>query len=263
MKMLAHLLFGALLSSAVIAQPVELKTSSSLTGYKYGIDWQQATFDIVVENIAYEKDVAIHLKNDLGEWVDVAAEYVGSAGENKELWRASYYRNELYDNGPHDLEFAVVYTVDGMTYWDNNNWNNYFVGASDGYWFDSDINVRNISYSTTRTLYPSYQGGYRYTGNIALRNLAYAKDVKVVYSTDGWDTTKTVDASFSPYYYFNQYSSVANPNANGIEIWSYEFPLTEGETQLEYAIVYTVNGMTYWDNNYGDNYSVDITFGQY
>ncbi len=76
----------------------------------------------------------------------------------------------------------------------------------------------------------------------------------MVYTTDDWTTVKTAPAYFS--------ASVDGQ----IERWmaapvisSYN-PAAPGGSYaalVEFCVSYTVNGVTYWDNNHGDNYTLD------
>lgn len=74
-----------------------------------------------------------------------------------------------------------------------------------------------------------------------LRSLAYDKDVRVRYSTDNWATYEEVQGTFN--YSFPD---------SAIESWVVSVPATQA---FEYAISYKVNGTTYWDNNFGANYT--------
>jgi hypothetical protein len=46
-------------------------------------------------------------------WADIHARYVESLPENRELWRAPVSNGED--------QFVAKYTVNGTTYWDNND----------------------------------------------------------------------------------------------------------------------------------------------
>jgi len=41
--------------------------------------------------------------------------------------------------------------------------------------------------------------------------------------------------------------------------WGFSAELDQSVTYIEYAVACEVNGVTYWDNNYGKNYSITIT----
>ncbi|MBI5512904.1 MAG: hypothetical protein HY909_04005 [Deltaproteobacteria bacterium] len=97
-------------------------------------------------------------------------------------------------------------------------------------------------------------------GHIAvdIMDLDYDKDLQVVYTTDGWATTRTMrmgsrGQSNQLYFERDQYGDA--------ERWGVDVDLP-GSTQLEYAIVYrhgVATGATpyeFWDNAGGHNYRV-------
>jgi hypothetical protein len=145
-------------------------------------------------------------------------------------------------------QVAVKYVVNGQTYWDNNNNNNYFIVNSNRQDYSSFLYLNqdfNIFLSES-TLYTSNDQSYL-TIATDLRNIAYAKEVKIVYTTNNWATTNTRLLVFS-----------TNDNNNAtaaFERWitSFSIPRTN---KVVYALSYKVNGQTYWDNNFGANYTL-------
>ena len=94
-----------------------------------------------------------------------------------------------------------------------------------------------------------------------MQNWSYHKDCGIVWTTDGW----TDRIGWAEAWYEGTID-------DGRERWGVDLEhivdfhfMAEGETNhdaydngylFEYAIYYTVNGVTYWDNNGGDNYSI-------
>ncbi|MFD0861038.1 hypothetical protein ACFQ1M_02360 [Sungkyunkwania multivorans] len=76
----------------------------------------QRQFTVKVKNLAFEKTVVIHHKRKDGSWVDVGLTYRGPAEDGFEIW---YGETSSLDT-EYANEFAVRYTVDDQTYWDNN-----------------------------------------------------------------------------------------------------------------------------------------------
>ena len=72
------------------------------------------------------------------------------------------------------------------------------------------------------------------------------KDIKVRYSYDNWTTFKETSAKYN----FTE--------RNGVEIWSFEDNIPSDAEQVKFAISYTVNGKTYWDNNFNENYTMNL-----
>ncbi|MCE9671947.1 CBM21 domain-containing protein [Myxococcus stipitatus] len=231
--------------AARAADEVRLLEAVSTQSSYHGQTWQDVTYLVVVKNLAYDKQVAIHHKQPDGTWADLALGYFGPAGDGAELWKATrQYQSWGTDPQPtRDLEFVAKYTVNGQTYWDNNGGANYTLGRFDGPLLTRENVLVAGSY---------WQASGDVDINIDVRNLAYAKSVTVVYSTDGWATTNQVAASFVPGYTVG-YAYVSSPNVQGVERWFARIPaVTSGA--LRYYVRYEVNGQTYWDSNFGYNY---------
>ena len=76
-----------------------------------------------------------------------------------------------------------------------------------------------------------------------MQNYAYVKDVKVRYTTNNWASYKDVAMKYS------------STNQDGTEEWSASLnDYIEDFSGFQYCISYTVNGRTYWANNFGKNY---------
>ena len=94
-----------------------------------------------------------------------------------------------------------------------------------------------------------------------LPNLGYKKDVEVHYSFDNWQTTHIGEAVFSSGIMVG-YSFVRYPNANNMEVWSFLTRGPEAQTtsadMVQFAVKYTVNGETYWNNNNGANFIATV-----
>jgi|GEM_PF-1581378 len=101
-----------------------------------------------------------------------------------------------------------------------------------------------------------------------VQNIAYSKEVSILWTDDDWTTSQTANLTYD-------YSL-----PNNYEVWGVDFsPMgrldsyyiggwhnyvtnhtRSGGTSvtIKYAISYKVNGNTYWDNNNGQNYSLLI-----
>ncbi|MBQ9673419.1 MAG: hypothetical protein IJV39_02215 [Ruminococcus sp.] len=223
-------------AGAVSENPVKLIYAKSA----YTVGGIGAKGYVEVENIAYEKSVTIHYSFNGTDWYDTAAEYYQPTHGNYEAWK---FETTGIERPGHDsavvIQFAIKYEVNGSTYWDNNDGQNYSVysgyHAPDFY----DIGVGGIvDYHSSRT-------DNTVSGAVQLKNLGYEKDVKVIYTTDNWETSNTADAEYDYTSYFKNY----------IETWKYSFTV-DSENEIQYKLSYTVNGTTYIDDNFGDYYTV-------
>lgn len=203
------------------------------------------TGNVEVANLGYAKNVTVHYTTDDVNWYDAEAQYVGPTSSTHEKWNFAISTSSLTKDHPElrDLNFvrfAIKYTVNGNTYWDNNNSLNYYNEPNTVY-PDSlilgDVNVLRAY---------DYLNGDSFSGAVYVKNLNPTKTVKIVYSTDNWATVNEGYAT---------YVSPLN-NFNSTEVWSFNFSVP-GAAQVKYAISYTTDGSTYWDNNYGHNYTVN------
>ncbi|MOA00074.1 putative phosphatase regulatory subunit [compost metagenome] len=130
--------------------------------------------------------------------------------------------------------------VNGNTYWDNNGGSNYYNERSNNSLSSIILGKANVLRAYDDLLNDTFSGG------VYVKNITPTKTVKIVYTTDNWATTNEGYAT---------YTAMAN-NFNSAEIWTFNFSVT-GATEVKYAISYSTGGSTYWDNNYGNNYTVN------
>ena len=89
------------------------------------------------------------------------------------------------------------------------------------------------------------------TGNIKVKNLAFAKEVTVRYTTDKWQTFQEVWADYIP-------------GSSDGETDKFQFRVTVPSDfkvagiHIEFAIRYRVAGMEFWDNNLEENYRIEL-----
>ena len=198
---------------------------------------------VEVENIAYVKNVTIHYTFDNQTWSDCSATYYQPTHENYEAWSFETSGHILGRREQGSITFAIKYEVEvngsTQTYWDNNNGQNYSVGAGYGVNYRYDFGCGGV-----KDFYSTRDSDTAVRGAVQLKNIAYQKVVKIVYTTDNWATTSEAYAS---------YTSTFEENSN-IEIWSYSFDAPTDK--ITYKIEYTVNGTTYVDDNFGNYYTV-------
>ncbi|NLP27558.1 MAG: hypothetical protein GX370_02065, partial [Clostridia bacterium] len=182
------------------------------------------------------------------QWKDVKATYLGKKDDTYGLWYFIIDGGEdplnHYNKIGKDFKFAVKYTkASGEVYWDNNGGNDYCITG--GYWGNYSRNILGTSNVTLSNAY-LIKGRDSLSGQIVVKDLAYEKDIKVRYSYDNWTTFKETSAKYN----FTE--------RNGVEIWSFEDNIPSDAEQVKFAISYTVNGKTYWDNNFNENYTMNL-----
>ncbi len=265
-KLLAFLLAIIVSMPAWSSDIIKLVRSQSTVSSKYGISYQSVRFEalglIRISNSRQSvRQAYVRLRRSDGSWTDVALERKGQADGDYELW-AGYYIDANPDGTPtyktFDLEFALRLNVNGVDYWNNNNGKNFKQPADSGSML-AGTNVLNGYRDSNSVIVP----GGLFVNWVTLKNIGPAKKVDVIFTVDNWKTTNILPASFSPDIWRGGYSRANNPNELGFEEWYFNINVPPTATQLEYAISYTVNGQTYWDNNYGKNYVYYVSYPEY
>jgi hypothetical protein len=196
---------------------------------------------VKVKNVAYRKDVQIRFGTS-GQWQDAPL-----------TWIANYNNYDLFELQPApwvsypSVEFAIRYTPDmGETYWDNNNFANYspryaLTGAS-----NVILNSANLVYCGTAG--SSYITGIQ--GEILVNNLSFHKRVGIRHSGDGFLSYVDIGASY-------------NGSLGGsLESWRFgrnTTPVSFGTGQFAVYYQNLETGQYYWDNNFGQNYSISTS----
>lgn len=93
-----------------------------------------------------------------------------------------------------------------------------------------------------------------FIGSVAVRNLAFKKNVVVRFTLDYWKTTSEVVAEFN--------QDLRQPIQDGYDRFNFNIKLSD-QANLEsktmfFCVKYCVNGKEYWDNNNGTNFQVDF-----
>lgn len=188
----------------------------------------KGTYEIIIKNLGHEKEVSVWVeKNDV--WEERAAEFSESMTDNVEKWIAPVNQE--------DHEFAIKYKVNGLTYWDNNGGINYMIPE-----------VHNKAAVVIGREFPVLLGSSSLVKNklkihIAVQNIAYQKEIGVIYTTDNWENCHKAIARYS-------WSMIS-----GTEVWSVNLNLG-GVSNVDYVLFYQVNGCEYWDNNFNRNYFI-------
>lgn len=195
----------------------------------YFVKYGMTTYEAYIEtkDNANNQKVYVHYNYMDGQpWQDREATYVTTLSDGTKLWKVQFTS--------FNARYCIKYVADGVTYWDNNNGNDYFAGNAIG---SAPVISERMMYQ-----YP-YMG---YTVKALLQNYAYHKNVFVRYTTDGWNTY----SDYSMFY--------SNSNGNGTETWTATLPIGRedfGSKDFHYAICYQVNGQEYWANNFGEDYN--------
>jgi hypothetical protein len=180
---------------------------------------------VVLENLAFDKIVGIWGHNPAsGSWSFFPCIFERSVPNNREMWSAHIGTTEID-------QFDVEYQVLGNIYWDNNAGFNYVL----------DTGAAHTDGVGTATVVPNVlavasgiEPGGKLNVEVLVKNLAFAKQAAIVYTTDNWTTFHNAFGNF--------------------QRWAISVQLTPGASG-QFAVFCIVGGATYWDNNFGANYS--------
>jgi hypothetical protein len=174
-------------------------------------------------------------------WSTFPATYAAPTDGNFEAWEWKISLSPYVTRNISQIEFYVEYIVNGTRYVDDNNASYYHVGGGP-YAPQALLNKPAVKLGVLNFSYDNL------VGHVYLKNLAYHKDVKLVYTTDSWASVKTAPLN---------YSSTLDHTNGYLEIWDFKVPVSTDVKKVEAAVMYTVDGVTYWDTNYNNrNYII-------
>ena len=205
-----------------------------------------------VQDLAFAKDVALHYAQSDGTWAETSLGFQNHFGD--------YELYQLADSTVVINQFVLRYTVAGQTYWDNNNGANYAVSETQPNTVGGNV-VLNTATAHRGT---EAGGGFVFTtswveGEIYVKNLSFNKRVGIRLTTNGWAASRDTDAMFSG-------KAVVAEGLSQVERWTFktpEFNLDESTPDFQFAIYYNDidNGQFFWDNNFGQNYTLSKADG--
>lgn len=207
---------------------------------------------VEVKNLAYQKNVFMHygLRHPAGAWRDVPATYVGPTRPGYEVWRFETPEHAYSPRLSADFDFALRYEVAGSTFWDNNHRANYRVSTGARTLGPKlALGASPVALSEAQTF--EVDGKMRFTGQVVVRDLAYHKQVRVVFTTDDWASVHETYASYA-----RPVSAGLGP-AQNTEVWAFDTVLPN-VADLEFAVQYRVEGRSHWDNNFRRNYRMSV-----
>jgi hypothetical protein len=187
---------------------------------------------VKVRNLAYAKDTRLHYREG-DSWRDYGLPWAGHYG-NYDVFAG---------RAPHCNEFVVSCTMNGRTYWDNNDGRNYDVHD-----YSSAIGGSLVLRSARQLAFASYERSVR--GAIYLENRHYEKQVGVRLLPMG--ATDWIDVGA---HYVGIPDEATVVALGPIEQWEFSSAIyrTYGFTLAAYYRD-LATGETFWDNNFGQNY---------
>ena len=215
---------------------------------KIGFTQQELSFLILVENLAFLKQIDVVWAGEDGVWNTLPATHHSMSEHHKEYWNATAtFHSEPDISIPGNIQFAVRYRVSGKEYWDNIHKQNYRCQANSCMQQADHHSLLNIGFSMQlndeQKLVPI---------TVAVNHPLQAESVSVHWTTDDWQNTNITRC------YLN--SSVAlvrdgKTIQDGVQIWKAR--LIVGQAfRMQYSICCESENQVLWDNNAARNYSV-------
>ena len=217
--------FCAFSVSTASAATATVKLHSTEINYT-GRGYTSRNVYVAVKNPASNAKVYVHYQTYEGQpWSDAQATKTNlKASDGSTIWEATF--------GSFSTKYAIKYVGGGKTLWDNN-------GGKD-YTYQSIGNSVNVK--AEKSYASMYNGSYNVVA--CVRNIAYQKTVKAKYTENNWKTTKYATLTFSN---MNDFDNS--------ERWTGTISGVKNPANFKFAIVYTVSGKTYTDNNFGRYYN--------
>ncbi len=217
-----------------------------------GIGHAYAQGYVGVDNLAYEKQVFVRSSYKISkglwtEWHDSPATYCGPGDDNYERWHFGTENVELYSpRGTVEYQLAAFCVVAGKTWWDNNNGNNYRIGVGENTQL-SRVLLGHDQVILNNAATALENGKVTFGGSVIVRAHPGSPRVTVKYTCDAWVTV----CEMSALYAFTIHGS-------NMEHWAFKAVLDCTGNEIKFAIAYATEEGTFWDNRFGDNYSVAV-----
>jgi hypothetical protein len=207
---------------------------------------------VKVQNIAFAKNVVLHYSQPDGAWT-----------EKPLTWQKNFATYDLFTRSDSTFvitDFVIRYSVDGQTFWDDNNGANYKIDGSR----PNTVGGSVVLNKATARRGSQAGGGFVFTtswveGEIFVKNLSFNKRVGIRLTTNGWITFQDTDAAFNG----NVPVAVA-VRLSQVEVWKFKTPelnLDQSNPDFMFAVFYNDlnTGQWFWDNNFGLDYTLSKT----
>jgi len=197
-------------------------------------------FTVLAQNIAFAKMVGLWGHDqDLNTWSFFPGAFSRSVTGNMEIWQGGINETQID-------QFVVEYGVSGQIFWDNNGEFNYVLATGPAHTDGIGTSVLGPNvFVADWDLDP--------VGNLSVeilvQDIAFAKQVAIVYTTNNWATFQNAFATFQ-----QAFAPSSMPRQIQVELWKVDVSVGVGKTG-QFAAFYIVEGNTYWDNNFTSNYT--------
>lgn len=212
--------------------------------------FQEISFAVRVRNVGFGKRVAIRWRGEDGVWRETPAEYRAPLPDGDEAWVAeTAVPLTKHSAIPGNVEFAARLDHDGQTHWDSQFGRNYRSDADSGIIVFEPTDVRTVGFGPRL---PDKLVSLPL--EIAVRQETEPEEVRVHWTTDGWNTRQVARAYFRRNHWDRTIGSNArNPNRYGWAVWAARLRLRHAY-RVEFAVECRTKDGVVWDNRGGLNY---------
>jgi len=228
-----------------------LYVENVITRKKRGVQ-QTLSFFILVENLSYDKRIDVVWAGEDGVWQTLPALFHSKLNHNWEYWHAQVSQQLTANQSlPGNIKFGLRFQALGKEYWDNKQGNNYSSQADSGIKVTDNTSVLNTHFAH------SLSDDQKFVPvTVAVNQSAHAEKVTVHWTTDNWKHTKITHCHFQRNYWDKvALSNARNPNQYGVQVWKGWLKVGKA-FRLQYTVCCEGKTQTFWDNNYGNNYSL-------
>ncbi|MCP4131990.1 MAG: hypothetical protein GY754_13515 [bacterium] len=186
-----------------------------------------------IETEKLEGKKSVIVRSSCNNWEPAYANFLESLSPTKELWEFSIGNYNPYDIkkdfGSYSNNFIPGYKLTlrfragEQEFLDDNNSEKYESA------YGGEIDERKVILIS------------HHWGIILAKDFGSERQVKVLYTYDGWETVKTIEADYMKPFF-----------GTGASLWSYDIP--EVSAPLELSVSYTVDNEKFWDNDDGRNH---------
>lgn len=230
--------------------PIQLSYMKNLIVRKRGLARQELYFELLVENLGYEKQIEVRWVGEDGIWQTLPATYGYPANDRYEYWHAqTSFLLKGNNSLPGNIQFALHVRMAGQEFWANRDGQNYASDADSGVMLDDTIKIlsidRCLDLPHTQKICPI---------TVVIRKSKTFAKVAIHWTTDHWHTTHVANCVVSRHHWDKTLRSNArNPNRYGCEVWTCRLR-TRNAARLEYATMVEMAEQIWWDNHFGANY---------
>jgi Carbohydrate/starch-binding module (family 21) len=183
------------------------------------------------------------------------------AAEKPLTWQRNFAAYDIFTRNANTFvitDFVIRYSVDGQTFWDNNDGPNYRIDGGR----PNTVGGNVVLNKATARRGSQAGGGFVFTMSwveeeIFVKNLSFNKRVGIRLTTNGWITFQDTDPAF------NGNVPVA-VGVSQVEVWKFKSPelnLDQSSPDFMFATFYNNldTGQWLWDNNFGTDYTLSKT----